>query len=680
MISNLYRNILRQKSLDMAQQRLTRSSLSLNGFLGRHPRSGPPSYFGFLVAVLLAWALAPQLYAAGLESSVDRTRLVEGESLLLTLSGPGDLWGTPDTGPLNADFQVQNQGQGTSTLMTNGRVSTTREWRFLLSPKSTGHLTIPALKLGDLASLAIAIEVVPASQAARVGEAPAARLEAELDRDSVYVQGQAVYTLRILLRPQVQNASLEDPKAEDVQFERLGEDQVSEILRDGQRYQVIERRYALLPQRSGPIEIQAPLLSAAVPEPRQRGGQAPGSPFASPFAQGQSPFENFFGRDPFAEMGSLFQRTRPIQVRGPTLTLNVQPQPAAASSPWLPAESIQLAETWTPDPSKARVGEPLSRTIAITAQGANAAQLPDLVTRVPDNIKLYPDKPRTETRAEGNTLISIKEIKQALVPAVAGTVTLPEIRLAWWDTREDTGKVAVLPERTLEVLPAAGPADDRQQVTQVAPVTPATSATSATTAPFSPDQSSGSSVNPNSASAPSGQATSPPLMSPQHTAVPAAQGGDYWPWLGSGLALAWLATLLLWWRERRQRRVERNAPLRGTSPLAQPDLNDALEGVRQACLTGNARQARQALVAWGQARWPDEPPRRLEPLAAHLGGEAADWVRRLDRHLYADGALAWDGPTAWHELEAILSAAQRPALSGQKRREDPLPPLYAGRI
>jgi len=678
MISKLYRSILRQKSLDIARQRLTRYRLSLSGFLSRHPRSGPPSYSGLLVAVLLAWAFAPPLYAAGLEASVDRTRLVEGESLLLTLTGPGDLWGTPDTGPLNADFQVQNQGQGTSTLMTNGRVSTTREWRFLLSPKSTGHLTIPALKLGDLASLAIAIEVVPASQAARVGEAPAARLEAELDRDSVYVQGQAVYTLRILLRPQVQNASLEDPKAEDVQFERLGEDQVSEILRDGQRYQVIERRYAILPQRSGPIEIQAPLLSAAVPESRQRGGQAPGSPFASPFAQGQGPFEPFFGRDPFAEMGSIFQRTRPIQVRGPTLTLNVQPQPAAASSPWLPAESIQLAETWTPDPSKARVGEPLSRTIAITAQGVNAAQLPDLSTRVPDSIKLYPDKPRSETRAEGNALISIKEIKQALVPAVAGTVTLPEIRLAWWDTREDTEKVAVLPERTLEVLPAVGSAADRQHETQIAPVTPATSAT---TAPFSPDQSSQSSLNPmNSASAPSGQATNPPLMSPQHAAVPATQGGDYWPWLGSGLALAWLATLLLWWRERRQRLVKRNAPHPGTPALAQSDLSAALEGVRQACLTGNARQARQALVAWGQARWPDEPPPRLEPLAARLGGEAADWIRRLDQHLYADGALAWDGPTAWHELEAILGATQRPALSRQKRREDPLPPLYTGRI
>jgi len=402
----------------------------------------------------MGWGLVGgQALAAGLEASVDRSRLAEGESILLTLSGPGEGWGTPDTAPLTRDFGVQNQGQGTSTVMTNGRVSTTREWRFLLTPKANGKLTIPALKVGDLTSEPITIEVLPAAQAAQVGEAPAARLEAEVKPASVYVQGQTLYTLRILLRPAVQNASLEDPKAEGVQFERLGEDQITETQRDGLRYRLIERRYALLPQRSGPVEIQAPVLSAAVPESRPRGGQGAGGPGAGPF--GASPFESWFGRDPFAEMDGLFQRTKPIQVRGPSLTLDVKPPPAGSSSPWLPAESLQLAETWTPDPRQARVGEPLTRTLAITAQGLNAAQLPDLTGTVPEGIKLYPDKPRTETRAEGDTLVAVKEVKLALVPSMAGRLSLPEVRLAWWDTRENREKLAVLPARTLEVQPAS---------------------------------------------------------------------------------------------------------------------------------------------------------------------------------------------------------------------------------
>ncbi len=626
---------------------------------------------------LFLWIWAGQAAAAGLEASVDRTRLVEGESLLLTLSGAGDVWGTPDTGPLARDFGVQNQGQGTSTVMTNGRVTTTREWRLLLSPKAVGRLTIPALKVGDLESAPISIEVLPASQAAQVGELPAARLEAELDRDSVYVQGQAVYSLRVLLRPQVQNASLEDPKAEGVQFERLGEDRVSETQRDGQRYHVIERRYALLPQHSGAIEIQAPVLSAAVPETRQRGGRSGGPPGGSPFGPGESPFEHFFGRDPFADMDGLISRARPIQVRGPTLTLEVKPQPAGAPLPWLPAEDLHLAETWTPDPSQARVGEPLTRTIAITAQGLSATQLPDLSSAVPDGVKLYPDKPRTETRAEGDTLVAVKEIRQALVPAVAGKLMLPEVRLAWWDTRENKEKVAVLPERTLEVQAASGPVGDRSKGKGAAPVAPALVPGKA------PASGSASSAAPGAVK--SAEAESLPAAEQAVTGWSLPAG--YWPWLALGLGLAWLLTLLFWWLERR--RLSRPRPFpelaEGRSSVT---LAAALESVREACDTGDPRAARTALLAWGQACWPHDPPKRIEILADRLAtcceggacvGDAASSLRLLDQSLYAPGVMSWDGPTAWRYLQPALGAVAKAARS-VRAAADPLPGLYPKKI
>lgn len=623
--------------------------------------------------LLFLWICAGQAFAASLEASVDRTRLVEGESLLLTLSGPGDVWGTPDTGPLTRDFGVQNQGQGTSTIITNGRVTTTREWRLLLSPKSAGRLTIPALKLGDLETAPIPIEVLPASQAAQVGEVPAARLEAELDRDAVYVQGQAIYTLRVLLRSQVQNASLEDPKAEGVQFERLGEDRVSETQRDGQRFHVIERRYALLPQHSGMIEIQAPVLSAAVPENRQRGGRSPGSFSGSPFGPGDSPFEHFFGRDPFSDMDGLIQRARPIQVRGPTLALDVKPQPDGAPSPWLPAEDLQLAETWTPDPSQARVGEPITRTLAITAQGLSATQLPDLTSAVPDGVKLYPDKPRAETRAEGDTLVAVKEIKQALVPAVAGKLTLPEVRLAWWDTRENKEKVAVLPARILDVQAATGNAGAPPPADRAAPAAPASV----------PAKAPASVSSPPAAPSPGSAVASLPTPAAEQIATSWPLPAGYWPWLSLGLGLVWLLTLVLWWLERRRHPRSGPAVQEGSGERPSASLAAALAAVRVACDSGDPRAARAALLAWGQARWRDDPPVRLETLADRLaayqggagGGEAASCLRLLDQSLYAPGVMTWDGPNAWRYLQPVLSALAMEAPSGRVG-VDPLPVLY----
>ena len=680
--------------------------------------SGMPLVAGWMF-VFLVWLFGVTMaLAAGLEAQVDRTRLAEGESLLLTLSGPGDVWGTPDTGSLARDFGVQNQGQSTSTLMTSGRVTTTREWRFLLTPKTNGHLRIPAIRLGDLESLPIAIEVLPAALAAQVGEAPPARLEAELDREGVYVQGQVIYTLRILLRPQVQNASLEDPKAEGVQIERLGEDQVTEVQRDGLRYRQIERRYALLPQHSGAIEIQAPVLSAAVPESRTTRGQAPGAAPGSPSGSGASAFEQFFGRDPFAEMDSLFQRTRPIQVRGPALPLDVKPQPAGAPDPWLPAEGLQLAESWSPDPAQAqtrlRVGEPITRNIAMTAQGLSATQLPDLIGPVPGGVKSYPDKPRTETRAEGDTLVAVKEIKQALVPTVAGKLVLPEIRLAWWDTQADQERVAVLPARTLEILPAMGAGEaqtpfghkaeykaaaelDQTPTSQGSSDTDPTARAGLTPLPAAvtsslpgaspgtlpevepattPVSDGANPVHGAASSTPASTAHTPSASSTAPLPVPNwPLSGGYWPWLTAAFAILWLTTLLLWWRERRRQSAGRRAKV-SRREWSQTSLAAARERVRQACQSQESRATREALIAWGAVRWPEDPPGRLDTLAARLGGKAAFWMGQLDQCLYAPGggAAAWDGPAAWRDLGPELEVAKRH--QGRAGANDPLPPLY----
>ncbi len=734
---------------------------------------GLPAVAGWLFLLLLGLLAATptRVLAAGLEAQVDRSRLAEGESLLLTLSGPGDVWGTPDTGPLARDFGVQNQGQGTSTVMSNGRVTTTREWRFLLTPKASGWLTIPAIRVGDLESLPIAVEVLPAAQAALVGEAPPARLEADLDREQVYVQGQVIYTLRILLRPQVQNASLEDPTAEGVQIERLGEDRVNEVQREGLRFRQIERRYALLPQHSGAIAIHPPVLSAAVPESRASRSQAAGPAPSSSFGSGTSAFEQIFGRDPFAEMDGLFQRTRPIQVRGPALTLEVKPQPAGAPVPWLPAEDLRLAEDWNPDPAVAqtqfRVGEPITRTLAITAQGLSAAQLPDLIGAVPPGVKSYPDKPRTETRAEGSTLVAVKEIKQALVPTVAGKLVLPEVRLAWWDTRADRGRVAVLPARTLEILPALGTVADqtsRAHGAAAEPAQPAANSQSAASLPLaanpppavntpvpgtipalasqaSPDAdpaaSAGLIPDPRSVAATSAAPAAPTSVPPgevtetgsvvQSATPPDGDGANLvqgpsrfplatgsqtaaasptasstvplsswplpagpWPWLALAFAFLWLTTLLLWWWERNRRSPVRQARAgrrgRSPDPLRRGSLATARDRVRQACQAQAPRATREALLAWGQVRWPEDPPRRLDTLATRLGGTAATWMGRLDQCLYAPGTsghapgipgdvAGWDGPAAWRDLgPALEAAAESP--SGQGGVADPLPPLY----
>jgi len=607
-----------------------------------------------VASMLALLALVPGLVtAAGLSASLDRTRVAEGETVVLTLAAPGDATGMPDPAPLEKDFDLLSQSQGSRTSIVNGRSSSTREWQWVLAPKHTGKLQIPALTMGASTSAPLALEVVPATQAASLGEARPVLLEVEAEPRQPYVQGQVIYSVKLLARVPLYQASLSEPEAGDAIVERLGEDKQYSTYRNGQQYQVTERRYALFPQHSGKLEIAPPVLSAQLPDQGRRRGSLRERFFGGdPFAD----MNRFFGSDPFADLDGIFEQTRPLQLRGRPIDLEVQSQPAGAASPWLPAESLRLDESWSPDPPVLRVGEPVTRTLAITAQGLSAAQLPDLQPRAPDGIKVYPDQAQSETRADGDTLVAQKVLKSALVPSQAGELTLPEVRLSWWDTRTGKAAVARLPARTVQVLPAAaGTSVSPPAVAQQAP-RPEPLAEAGPSAPAA-------------GQADVGKGLSGIDRLPTREAGPPA---GYWPWIAGGLALAWLGSTLLWLRARAARPGAIAAPTQSVQP--RPEPVKSLDALKKACTAGDPRAARQALLAWASACWPENPPGGLETLARRLDGDAAQVLRELDRFLYASEGPPWDGASAWPRLAPALNKEMpKTARSGG---DSPLPPLY----
>ncbi len=594
---------------------------------------------------ILGWS---QAQAGGLEARLDRTRVAEGETVILNLSASGDTQGTPDLSPLAQDFDVLNQSQSTHMSFINGSGSTTREWQLVLAPKRNGRLTLPALRLGSAISQSQILEVVPADQAAKLGQSRPVLLEVEAGPESPYVQGQVIYTVRVLARVQLHQAGLSEPQAGDAIVEHLGEDKSYTSYRDGQQYTVIERRYAIFPQHSGKLEIEPPLLSARIPQQGKRR---------------QSLHEQFFGRDPFGSMGGIFQQTRPVQLRGKKLSLEVKPQPTVAPTPWLPAESLTLSEDWSPGLAEWRVGEPVTRSIAITAQGLTASQLPDLTAPVPAGIKVYQDKAQSETRAEVDTLVAQKVLKAALVPSREGELTLPEVRLAWWDTVTDQLRIASLPARTLHVLPPRSGSSAQNPLSQ-------------SPAPVSPKQAVQGHTGTITASLP--QVDAKPASDPvaslgleliEDSPLPAG----YWPWISAGLALGWLLTLGLWWRSRGSVRIPA-ATAGEAETLSRPNLGKLRNQVQQACNANDPRQARARLLEWAVGRWPDEPPRRLEALAQRLGGEAAGALSELDRRLYAVNPGDWQGTRAWDRLAGVLTGEKEKKAASWE--DAPLPALY----
>ena len=384
-----------------------------------------------LLILLLLSLLSPLAHAA-LEASVERTRLVEGESLELTLETPsaGRL-SELDLTPLEAHFEVHGTRQLSLVSQINGRTSPVTRWVISITPLRTGYVVIPPLQLGDVSSQPISLHVLSADQAAtdRGARLAPVFIDSEVDTETPYVQAQVLLTLRIYHSVSLfDDSTLSGLEIPNARVESLGAPRNFERLLNGVRHGVIEVRYAIFPQHSGELDIPSQLFSATALQPGSNGRNG-------------------------ARSGRL------VQVRSPSITLQVRPIPDEypAGVPWLPARSLTLTQTWQPDPGiDLFSGEPLTRTLSLAAEGLNASQLPALQSLSGDaaqdqQLRQYSDQPHLQTELSDNGVRGARHDSAALVALQEGTWTLPPVTVHWWNTEADRLETASLDSVVLNI-------------------------------------------------------------------------------------------------------------------------------------------------------------------------------------------------------------------------------------
>ncbi len=580
-------------------------------------------------ALLLLSASLPAL--AAVTASLDRNQIEDGDSVQLTLQHDGRTRSEPNLDPLKQDFDILGTSSGTSMQLVNGSFSTQVQIVVTLSPKHDGNITIPALQWDSETSQPLQLTVGGGgSNNAAANNLPHVFLETSLDQPRPYVQGAATLTVRIYTDQQLYQGGLELNGNSDIAVQVLGKDQQTSEVRDGHHYQVIERKYLLQPQRSGNFTLDGPQLDAQVA-----------------VANGNSPFgsDPFFANSPFSGM---MRSSRPLHLHGKPISLEVRPRPPSqVNGIWLPASEVTLAETWKPDNLRVHVGEPLTRHLQIRAKGATGAELPDLSTlmNLPEGLKAYPDQPKLDSAAQGDTVVGTRDQDIALIAQKPGHYELPAIHLSWWDTKQDAPHEAVLPARSIDILPAEG---GSSAITTAAPLPSASTVTPAPVASAAP------------------QAAAPAALPTLPSAAPASRGP--WPWVSLGLGLLWLATLLAWWWQARRSRKGR--PI--AAPAAQMAIPD-LKAVQAACRANGAADARRALLDWARQRWPDRPPLGLKDLASRFGDASLSKpLQELDRACYCSGD--WNGEAL---ARALDDGKLRQTRKGEKRSDgSELAPLY----
>lgn len=366
--------------------------------------------------------------AASLQATVDRNPITENDSVRLTLTAnnyDNDL--NPDLTAVRELFDVLSTSQSNQMSYINGRMNSSKQLHIILAPKQAGSLVIPSIKVGQLQSDPIVLQVVAAGSQSQSGGVADITLEADVDTSTPYLQQQVILTVRLTHAVDLAEGTLPNPEVDGAEVYKLGDDKGFQTIQNGRRIGVIERRYALLPQQSGKITVPSILFRG---QTQGRGGF--GGLFNTPFNQG-----------------------RQLQARSKPITLEVKPQPQGNSGiAWLPAKSLTLSEQWSTEPPVFRVGEPITRTLTLQATGLSANQLPELTLQSQNGIKLYPDQPQLESSATEEGIVGSRIEKVAIVPTQSGTITLPAITISWWNSDTRQMSLAKLPARTIQVLPA----------------------------------------------------------------------------------------------------------------------------------------------------------------------------------------------------------------------------------
>jgi hypothetical protein len=380
--------------------------------------------------------------SAKISQSIDRPNIHAGESFLLTIQVDKDTGSEPDLSLIPKEFTIISNSQYQQMSNLNGRTSIIKGWKIKLSTLVTGKIVIPPIPVGNEQTEAINLFIKDTSDQVDLnGQKKAIYLEANADQNTSYVQQQIIFTVKLYRAVNTHYARLTEPTANDSIVEKLGDDIQYDKMLSGTRYIVTERRYAIFPQKSGKLTISAINFTADVNDSSKRGGNR------------------------------FLNTTRPISVNSKAVDIVVKPQPTTASTPWMPAAEVVLADKWSSSTNQLTVGEPVTWTILLYAQGLSESQIPEISLPKVDGLQFYPDTPQKERQVNDRGILGQRIEKLAVIPTKEGEITLPSVKVTWWDTKSDSEKTASIPSKTFTILAGATPQTTTEANEKIGPVT-----------------------------------------------------------------------------------------------------------------------------------------------------------------------------------------------------------------
>lgn len=404
-----------------------------------------------------------------------------------------------DASVLNQDFTTGQVQYGTSRYSINGDTTIRTEWNVSLATNKAGNVVIPSFTVNGAKTQPISLHV--SKDPSTPNQDDLIEFQDSISKHTLYPKEMATLRTRLVVKADprgLQNTKIIPPTGDGLSITPIGEPKQYQKLVNGIEATIVDQNYQVTATEHGKHTLHPPRLTATLIDVSRATGA---------------------------------RRIVPVNVYSGDIELTVLEKPASFSGVWLPTQSLKLQQGWQNSDGDmmdvssgkidAKVGQPITRILALVVKNVSAENLPELKIDYPKSVRVYAEKPKFGQDKQGNTVMTLKQV---LMPKKSGSINLPAVNVPWWNSQANKEETA-----TVEGLTLATTVDEN------APVQAPTSViTTASTNPAI--------IMDDKTTQPTNTLSTPTMAT-----------AGYWPYFTALFAVLWLLTLILLIRKHKQK-------------------------------------------------------------------------------------------------------------------------------
>lgn len=359
--------------------------------------------------------------AESLHAYVDRNPTSLDAPVQLTIHIPGK-GGSVDTSVIK-DFEVHSRGTSSRVEIINGRMRQEETQSYLLAPKHSGRLTVPALAVTvdgkTYHTNPIIVEVTQRTEENSTGGQDI-EVQGRVTETSPYVGQQFIYTFLLRYGIEIANTQYTPPDFSGFTAKQIGEQQSRQGIVNGRRVQEVELSYVLIPTKSGEVTIGPAVLQCDTLERQSRRNSARDRMFNDPFFP-----DSFFGN----------RRLIPRVLRADAIALTVRPLPLEEGSTPFSGLVGEFSMETSLEKNDMKVGDSVTLSISINGTG-NIMDADTPAIQVPDAFKQYADSPQSDIQLGTAGYAGKKIFRLALVAVTPGSFQVIPAPVTYFDPKK----------------------------------------------------------------------------------------------------------------------------------------------------------------------------------------------------------------------------------------------------